>query len=334
MSSKDPDSHRLPTSYRRSFRWILEPIEELRRDPVALAEQPATVLARLSRRMERRLSRELEVHGREEFVRRLFVHMASAPSSEWEKAERRMIAHLRAERRRICRRPGGAALIALLVSADSTVRNGPFLVIPHPISHGKAALTAWGRIVAVHGTRGEVRATTVLASAHAVWEQVYQPYLQALWKLAEISKGRVPGEPPKQGRLVQELVRRLGHRYEQLVDADAVRIRNAVAHARAEYLPGKHAVLLHNSDGWTLTISVRELAARVHRWFAVSTRVHKAAFDLFVGDVFLTPLLPHLPALTHAIVARDTAELQRLAPVVKALLDGQCRGPTRLFTHD
>lgn len=315
----DLDLRRLPASYR----WLLEPIKEVQRNPLALVAQPATVLDRMNRRLKQRLDRELETRGRDEFVRGLFVPMASAPASVWEEAERRMNAHFRAERRRIHRQPGGAAFIALLEAADSAVKNSPFLVLPEPVSHGTATLAAWGRIVAVRGTRGEIRSTAVLASAHAVWELVYQRYLQALWKLTELSRGRVPSKPPKQGPLMQELATRLGRDYAHLVDPDAVRIRNAVAHAHAEYVPGKRAVLLQNSDGWCQTISVTALKARVDRMFEASTRVYKGALDLFMGDVFLRPLVPHLPALTRAIAERDTKELQRLGPIVGVLLNRQ-----------
>ena len=201
------------------------------------------------------------------------------------------------------------------------MRNGPLLAILHPERHGKAGLAALGRVHRIHGTRGEARVEVILDAIAFIWETVYQPYLQSVWKLFELSEGRAPAAPPRGPKLMLSLEQALAGVFPWIVEPMALRIRDAVAHRRVEQRPAHGAVTLSNKDGWRASFRTRELEDMMHTMLCVSTCSFVNAMNSFSLGAVMGPLLPVFPAFARAVVAGDEDEIERAGALVKAQED-------------
>jgi len=285
----------------------------------------------MEQRLEAIIDREIAEGGADAFGRRLFEPMASIPVTEWKHAPERLAKHVARRRDRVVRSRGGTPLLMLIQRAHRSVRNGPLLALRHPEHHGRATLHAWKHVLDVSRTRGEARANAILDAIAVIWEGVYQPYLQCIWKLAEVAAGRAPPSPPSQGPLVAALERMLTPSSASLLEPRAVRIRNAVAHRHFEYLPKQRAVMLSNKDGWTETFPVHDLEGMMHEMLVISTGTFDEAMNAFTEDAFMRPLLPLLPAFARAVVADDRAEVERIGLLVNDEAAGIWRDVAILF---
>ncbi|MEI9937867.1 MAG: hypothetical protein WDO69_11670 [Pseudomonadota bacterium] len=250
-------------------------------DPLAFINRPTASFARVEKRLSAAFEQALADGGPEAFVRRMFEPIATITPAEWAEAPARMKQEVEKRRRQVARLPSGEALLILIDAAHEQVRNSPFLAIQHPERHGKSGLAALGRILRTRGTRGETRVHAILDAIAFIWETVYQPYLQSVWKLLEVLEGRAPAEPPSGDRLMRDVEQILGCAFPLLVEPAALRIRNAVYHQHVEPRPAHGAVILSSKDGWSASFRTRELEAMMHTMLCVSTRTFVDAMNTF-----------------------------------------------------
>jgi hypothetical protein len=321
MVSAKLDLRKMPVAVRRGFGWLLGPMKVLHRDPYALLAQPATVLDRVAGEAKSALDRRLAEVGPEGWLRDMCGSVAHLSNDEWAKMDGQLSAHVRKERAQLSRHSAGKDLLALIDGSHAVVRNAPLLAVPDPQEHGRATLVARGRLAAIVGTRGEERARLVLDAAGITSEQVYRPYLQEIWKLVHLADGQAPPDPPKYGRLVQVLDERIRARFPSLVQPDAAHIRNAIFHGRAQYLPRRHALALHDASGWRAEMTVRELESTTERMLKLAGDVYPKAVHAFMVDAIMRRSLPVWPELVRAVVADDRAATERTAAELKKRLD-------------
>jgi hypothetical protein len=331
MCSARLELRRLPRTYRRAFGWMLEPIKLFHSDPMAFVERPAASFARVERSFAATWERVIADGGPEAFVRRMFEPMATMTPAEWAETPTRLRRDLEKRRRQVARLPSGEALLVLVDAAHDRVRNGPLLAILHPERHGKAGLAAQGRVLRTRGTRGEIRVEAILDAIAFIWEAVYQPYLQSVWKLLEVLDGRAPVDPPSGDRLMLNLEKRLAGAFPRLVEPSALRIRNAVAHRHVELRLAHGAVTLSNKDGWSASFRRRDLEAMMCTMLCGSTRTFVDAMNAFSMGAIVGPLLPVFPAFARAVVAGDQAEIERAGALVKAQEDAIWTDVARLY---
>lgn len=298
---------------------MLEPIKMYREDAFAFIERPASAFARMGQRIAGILERELADGGPEAFTRRIFAPMAAMTPAQWAAAPGRLMDDVQRRRRRVARSPTGEQLLELVDAANARTRNGALLACLHPERHGKASLRALSRIIRINGSRGEARAELVLDAILVVWDEVYQPYLRSVWKLLELSEGRAPLKIPRGGNLMKNLAARLGSHRAAIVEPAALRIRDAVAHPHGHIEhEARGVVLLRNKDGWSEKFRTRELEDILGRMMRASTDTFVAAMNAFMMQATMEPLLPVMPEFARAVVANDSAEIERTGTIVEA----------------
>jgi hypothetical protein len=315
MTSPDLDLRKVPLRVRRALGWILRPIKILETDSDALLVRPATVISRMNTAIKAEIDRSFTDDGPEGPFRAMIDLLASWDRDEWARSAIDLSARVRKTRRGVARKPGGRSFLKLIDDAHRSVRNGPLLVVPNPVSHGNAVLGTFARVIAAAGTRGEERARLSLDAAGAIVEGPYQSYLKALWTLADLADAHAPTSPAQLGKLVPALATRLNATYPGLVEPDAARVRNAVAHGHVKYLPRSprgHAVELTNADGWSATLTIRDVVRLSERMLGFAAFVYPRTMTAFAEEAFLRPLLPVFPQLCRAIVADDRAEIDRV----------------------
>lgn len=312
------DLRKMPRDYRRAFGWMLAPMSAFHADPLAFIERPRAAFARLEQRMSAIFDRELQDGGPEAFTRRMFEPIARMTAAQWAAAPRRLAIDTEQRRRRVARSETGAQLLALIDAAHVCTRNSPFVAILHPEKHGRAALRTLNRILRIRDRRGEARTDLVLDAIAMAWEEVYQPYLQAVWKLSQLGLGRAPGQAPGGGKLMKELSVLLGPSQASIVESDALRIRDAVAH-RHVTPEARGAATLRNKDRWTARYERRELEAVLGRMMKASTYTFVEAMNAFTMEAVMMPLLPAMPEFVQAVVANNPVEIARTSAIMKAL---------------
>jgi hypothetical protein len=310
---------------------MLEPMKLFHSDPMAFVERPAASFARVERAFAATWERVVADGGPEAFVRRMFEPVAAMTPTEWAEAPAGINHDVEKRRRQVARLPSGEPLLALIDAAHERVRNGALLAILHPDRHGMAGLAAMGRVLKIRGARGETRAEAILDAIAFIWEVVYQPYLQSVWKLLEVLEGRAPVDPPSGGTLMLGLEKRLAGAFPRIVEPTALRIRNAVAHRHVEPRPAHGAATLTNKDGWSASFRTGDLEAMMYTMLYVSTRTFVDAMNAFSMGAVMGPLLPVFPAFARAVVAGDQAEIERAGALVKAQEDAMWTDVARLY---
>lgn len=292
----------------RVFGKVLAVLRPVGRERKQLLRTPETVLAS----MQRRVARMVDEGALDVCFEGALALVASIPPEVCSTLDARISAHLQQTARQIQRLAEGKELLRLIDSAHLGIRNGPLLATPEPEAHALALLLAQTRMAELRGKRGEIRARKLQDAVAQVSEGVYKPYLQAMWKLAELERGRVPQPPPAFGKLVEVLAERL-QSYPTLIEPDAAHIRNAVAHRHAVYLPGEHAVELWDTSGWRRTLSIRNLEVLTRRMLRVAGEVYPKAFQHFLQVVVVRPAIGAIPPLARAIRAQDQVAAEQWA---------------------
>jgi hypothetical protein len=228
---------------------------------------------------------------------------------------------LEKRRRAVARLPSGEPLLALIDAAHEQVANAPLLAILHPERHGKAGLAACARVLRCRRARGEARSDAVLDAIAFIWEKVYQPYVQSVWKLLEVLEGRAPRNPPSAGKLMRDLEQRLGGALPLVVEPAALRIRNAVYHGHVEPAAARGTVTLSNKDCWSASFRTRDLEILMHTMLCVSTRTFVDALSAFSMEAVIVPVIPAFPAFARAVVSGNEAEIERTGAIFKAKQD-------------
>lgn len=297
----------------RGFDWLLAPIEEINRRPKEFLQSPATAIARMQRKMERRFQPLAgRPDGGEIFLRQI---VDALPLDAIAGAEEVGIASLaRKEGRRIARSKIGRDLLALIDEADRAVRHSPCIVQPEPTKHGQETLLARGRLLAIDDERGEARARALWSAAAAIAEPLYLDYLRRLWQLAELAEGRWPRDPPAFGKLVESLRTRLA-RFPNLLVPLCARVRNAVDHGHIDYNGRSRRIEMNNKDGWRAEMRTRELEA-LTRAMLREVDIFRDSMHHFLNSRFLTALIPPFLSLFRAMKSRDDSETERAAAAI------------------
>lgn len=296
-----------------------------------MLERPTTVLDRAARQAKQALDRRLAQVGPDGWLRDMCGVVSHISDTEWAQVQARATARLVKVRHRVARDAAGQDILALIDTAHAAVRNGPLLAVLNPAEHGPATLGAHGRVLAVVGTRGEERARLVLDAARVVSEQVYQPYLKAVWKLADLADGRVPRNPPPYGRLVQDLAERFGSSHPSLVEPDAAHIRNAVVHGRVAYVPRRHLVTMHDASGWRAELTVREVDLLTRRMLKVAAEVYPKAINAFMEEAYFGAGLFVWREFARAVLAEDRAAIERTGAELNRRADEMFADIARLY---
>lgn len=249
--------------------------------------------------------------GLEAALKHCFFEMGSRPLWEQHHVESCLRAAIKKELRQVRQRTCGACFLTLWDAAHAGVRNSQLLALPNPVDHNLATLSAIARLAELRLTRREERARLLLQTGSEIAEQLYRPFLEALWKLSHLASGQRPPAPPKFGRLVQELERRLGECC--LVERDAAHLRNAVAHNRWTYLPKTNEVETHDLNGWSRTMSLRELERTVRKMERLACDIWPKAAHAFLQEKVALPIISTLPAMCSPVVDGTMSPFEAIA---------------------
>jgi hypothetical protein len=293
----------------RAFEWLLDPLKQIERNPVATLRQPSTVMARLGEQIERRL-----VDGGATRIAKLICSLlAKLSDQELHSGVLELSTRHANERRRMARTPTGRQFLGLVDAAHARVPYSPLLANCDPVAHSQAVLSAMGRIYDASRARGEARVRLLLVAAADAADPLYRMYLDGLWKLTHFAEGKNPRTPGSTGTLVRALSARLSEQ-PLIIEPDAAHVRNAAVHGHWVFDPRSKVVVLHDSNGrWRREMTSAALMKH-------TTKLMVCARDLYPRGVLahfqaaLVPLaLPFARELSRAFLVDDWDRIKVIA---------------------
>ena len=295
---------------------FIAPIERLRKNPRRALSSPQSTLHRLKRDVEQWVQ-QLPEGGAEAFMRSMFDLLPEELDADLPARFREDLVERRASF--VEEWEPAAQLLSLFDEANARGPIGPMLLFAvDPQADRHDVVDEWsvlGALKDARRLRGERRADRLLRAIPALVGSVYARFLRILWAFSHMAEGHWPSRPPsKLGALVDQLASRLA-RFPGLVDRNAARLRNAVAHESARYHPSARAVrfveqrdpLVPSPNDWMATLTLPALEARLQEmWFVGGPMLSKLA-DLASREAQLaTGLVEALPLIRRAL--REDAE--------------------------
>lgn len=166
--------------------------------------------------------------------------------------------------------------------------------------------------------RGEARANVTLLALSVTVERVYRFYLITIWQLSLFRKGEMPPpEAPATGNLLKEVQLRLPD-YPNLVEPDAVWMRNSAVHNPCEYVPQTDSVVMWDKKVPRAEVKVDDLLAMVQRIYSVSAVTMQRVAQLYLlrnlllNTGLLDDMIDSMPDMLSGDAARQQAADDRL----------------------
>lgn len=166
--------------------------------------------------------------------------------------------------------------------------------------------------------RGEARANVTILALSVTVERVYRFYLITIWQLSFFRKGEMPPhEAPVTGNLLKEVQLRLPD-YPNLVEPDAVWMRNSAVHNPCEYVPQTDSVVMWDKKIPRAEVKVDDLLAMVQRMYSVSAVTMQRVAQLYLlrnlllNTGLLSDIIDSLPDTFSGDSTRQQAVEDRL----------------------
>lgn len=160
--------------------------------------------------------------------------------------------------------------------------------------------------------KGEARANATLLALSVSVERVYRFYLITLWQLSFFRRGEMPPqEAPATGNLIKEVRRRLPD-YPDLVEPNAVWMRNSSVHNPCEYVTQTDSVVMWDKSVPRTEVQVDDLLAMVQRMYSVSAVTMQRVAQLYLlrNLMLNTGLLDDMIGSAPDILSGDAARQQ------------------------
>ncbi len=266
---KKPPNDQPDAGLRDVFGFLLRPMEKWRRNPRRALATPRTTLERLTRDVQASTREQFDREPLDALLSRI---LALLPDSE-EEILGRIQERLALDRATLRQDAVGARLLALYEAADAAGPMAPLrFVLGRPEEEAEAVLSVLGKFDEAERSRGEKRIRAFLEAMPDLLERTYQRHLRMVWAMSFLAEGKWPSRPPGTlNALVGQVVPRV-QVYPGLVDADAGRLRNAVAHRHIEYLPSKRTIEFFNPPtNWKLTLPRKAFEAKLKSIWRVAT---------------------------------------------------------------
>lgn len=248
----------LEHEFEARFGWLVNPYgKDIAKKLAAFATKPDTAMRALQRRLETRLDTRRAKVGDAGIVADLTLSWM--PAQTLRDGLQDLPQRLAEDRGAFNAHAFDREFAQLVERAESRVPGGAMLVLPPPCRHGRGVMHIAARLDALSHLRGEQRAREALATFGIAFEELYAPWILRLWILCDLANA-APSTPP--GMIGAVAGRITGMVNSELLLDDAVHLRNAAFHSKAEYCPSTRALMLHDRE-WAVTWRSDEIEVRV-----------------------------------------------------------------------
>ena len=282
------------------FAAWMQPVLKLMRNPRRVLAAPQTALDRIEQEVKASTWKALDG---EPLDAQLNTLLDALPSTE-EEVRRSIREGVESDRAKLRAEPAGEQLLALYDDADQAGPIAPVkFVLGRPEEETADIWTVMGKLDAAQRTRGERRFLIHIDAIPDLLEKVYRRHLRTTWVLLALARGQWPSSPKQQlGSLVSQLTPQLGS-FPALIDHDAGRLRNAVAHRHFLYLPQQRSMRFWNPHPkWEIEIPREAFEAKLRHIWRLATTLTLRLRAIATTEFFICG-----PLLTRLMLMRDAA---------------------------